>query len=136
MRIIEMNIKTLTLATAALLLTANPAWTADEADEDSAESTIRLMGAAEVELPEAVTKEIMLPKSLREDSKAVKKAANRLETANKNRERRESGLSNADEARERGANMADDAKENLENRGRSDEHRPEEPPSNPGRPEN
>jgi hypothetical protein len=130
-----MKIKTLTLAAAALLLSANPAWTADEADEDSAESTIRLMGTAEVEFPEAVTKEIMLPKSLREDSKAVQKAANELETANENRDRRESGLSNADEARERGENMADEAKENRENRRRSEEHRPE-PPTNPGRPDN
>jgi hypothetical protein len=128
-----MKIKTLTLAAAALLLSANPAWTADEADDDSAESTIRLMGAAEVELPEAVTKEIMLPESLREDFKSVEKAANGLETANKNRERRESGLSNADEARERGENRADEAKENRENRGRSEEHRPD-PPSNPGKP--
>jgi hypothetical protein len=130
-----MKTKTLTLAAAALLLTANSAWTADEAGEDSAESTIRLMGAAEVALPEAVTKEIMLPESLREDSKAVEKAANELDTANENRERRESGLSNADEARNRNANMADEAKENLENRGRSEEHRPD-PPNNPGQPEN
>jgi hypothetical protein len=130
-----MKIKTLTLAAAALLLSANPAWTADEADEDSAESTIRLMGAAEVELPEAVTKEIMLPESLREDFKAVEKAANGPETANENRERRESGLLNADDARERGENMADEAKESRENRRRSEEDRPE-PPTNPGRPEN
>ena len=130
-----MKIKTLTLAAAALLLSANPAWTADEADEDSAESTIRLMGAAEVELPEAVTKEIMLPKSLREDTKAVENAANGPETASENRKRRESGLSNADEVRERSENMADEAKESRENRGRSEEHRPE-PPTNPGPPEN
>jgi hypothetical protein len=135
MRIIEMKIKTLTLTAAALLLTANVAWTADETEGDTAESTIRLMGAAEADLPEAVTKTITLPEALGEDSKAVEKAANGLETANENRQRRESGLSNADEARARGANMADEAKENLENRGRSDEPRPE-PPSNPGRPEN
>ena len=130
-----MKIKTLTLTAATLLLTANAAWTADEAEGDSAESTIRLMGAAEAELPEVVTKEIMLPTALREDSKAVEKAAKGLNTANENRKRGESGLSQADEARERGAEMAKEAKENRENRGRSDEHRPE-PPPNPGPPEN
>ena len=93
------------------------------------------MGAAEAELPEAITKEIMLPKSLREDSKAVEKAANGLETANQNKQRRKSGPSQADEARERGAEMADEAKNNRESRGRSEEDRPD-PPSNPGPPGN
>lgn len=130
-----MKIKTLALTATTLLLTANVGWTADETDGDSAESTIRLMGAAEAELPEAITKEIMLPKSLREDSKAVEKAANGLETANQNKQRRKSGPSQADEARERGAEMADEAKNNRESRGRSEEDRPD-PPSNPGPPGN
>lgn len=124
-----MNAKTCLVISTALLLLANPAWTADD---DAAESTIRLMGAAEAELPEAVTKEITLPAADTEDLAAVEKAANGLQTANENRERRETGLSQADEARQRGAEMADEAQDNRESRGRS-EDRPE-PPVNPGPP--
>ena len=113
----------------ALLLSANVAWALDG---DEAESTIRLMGAAEAELPEAVTKEITLPEAVAEDSAAVDKAAREMETANENRQRREEGLAQADEARERGTNMAGEAQDNRENRGRS-EDRPE-PPVDPGRP--
>jgi hypothetical protein len=39
------------------------AWAQDDAGGDEAETTIRLMGAAEAELPDAVTKEIALPDS-------------------------------------------------------------------------
>jgi len=127
---IEMNIKKTIICCTALLLSANVVW-AEEGDE--AESTIRLMGAAEAELPEAVTKEITLPEAVAEDPAAINNAESRLETANENRQRREKGLSQADEARERGANMADEAQDNRENRGRS-EDRPE-PPDNPGRPD-
>lgn len=113
----------------ALLLSANAAWAEDG---DEAESTIRLMGAAEAALPEAVTKEIRLPAAVAEDSAAVENATRGLDNANENRQRREKGLSQADEARERGADMADEAHSNRENRGRS-EDRPE-PPVDPGRP--
>ena len=113
----------------ALLLSANVAWA--EAD-DEAESTIRLMSAAEAALPDAVTKEITLPEAIAEDAVAVVNAARGLETANQNRQRREAGLSQADEARERGADMAGEAQDNRENRGRS-EDRPK-PPVDPGRP--
>jgi hypothetical protein len=130
-----MKIKTLALTATTLLLSANVAWTADEADGDSAESTIRLMDAAEAELPEAITNKITLPEALSEDSKAVDNAANGLEIANQNKQRRKSGPSQADEARERGAEMADAAKDNRESRGRSEEDRPD-PPSNPGPPGN
>ena len=130
-----MKITTLALTATTLLLTANVGWTADETDGDSAELTIRLMGAAEAELPEAVTNEITLPEALSEDSKAVDNAENGLETANQNKQPRESGLSQADEARERGAEMADEAQDNRDNRRRSEEQRPE-PPSNPGPPGN
>ena len=126
---IEMNIKIMIICCTALLLSANVAWAQDG---DEAESTIRLMGAAEAELPEAVTKEITLPEAVAEDSAAVESAARELETANGNRQRREEGLSQAEEARERGAEMADEARDNRENRGRS-EDRPE-PPANPGPP--
>lgn len=126
-----MNIKTLSLIAAALLLGPVAAW----AQEDStAESTIRLMGAAEATLPEAVTKEISLPAAVTEDTDAVSeaKAAFGLETANTNRLRREDGLLQADDARENSAEMAGDAQDNLESRGRS-EDRPE-PPTDPGPP--
>ena len=91
------------------------------------------MGAAEAELPDAVTKEISLPDSFSEDSAAAENAARGLEQANRNRMRREEGLSKADDAREHGADMAEQAKENRENRGRS-EDRPERPevPETPG----
>ena len=63
---------------------------------------------------------------------AVEKAARGLDKAKENRQRREKGLSQADEARERGSDRADEAHDNRANRGRS-EDRPE-PPANPGRP--
>ena len=109
------------------------------AQDEDAETTIRLMGAAEAELPDAVTKEIALPESVPVDTAAVDNAAKGLATANENRARRENGLATADAASERGAEMADDASENRENRGRSEEHRPDDPPDppdNPGRPGN
>lgn len=126
-----MNIRKTIICCSALLLGINNAWAQDG---DEAESTIRLMGAAEAELPEAVTKEITLPAAAAEDRAAVEDTARGLETANENRQRREEGLSTADEARERGADMADEAQDNRENRGRS-EDRPE-PPANPGPPGN
>jgi hypothetical protein len=126
---IEMNIKKMTICCTALLLSTNVAWAEDG---DEAESTIRLMGAAEAELPEAVTKEISLPAAVTEDSAAVEDAARVHDKANENRQRREKGLSQADEARERGSDRADEAHDNRENRGRS-EDRPE-PPANPDRP--
>ena len=129
-----MKLKTLTMTTAALLLTANVGWTADDPEGDAAESTIRLMGVAEAELPDAVTKEITLPAALTDDSVAVEKAAKGLEKANENQQRRETGLKQADEARERGAEMAQEAKDNRDSRGRS-EDRPD-PPPNPGPPSN
>ena len=124
-----MNIKKMIICCTALLLSANIAWAQDDGE---AESTIRLMGVAEASLPDAVTKEITLPAAVAEDKAAVENAARGLEKANENRQRREEGLSTADEARERGAEMAGEAQENRENRGRS-EDRPE-PPANPGPP--
>ena len=126
-----MNFRTFFVTSTALLLSSGAAWTADG---DEAESTIRLMGAAEAELPEAVTKEITLPAAITEDKAAVEKAAEGLAKANQNRERREAGLTQADEARERGAEMAEEAQSNRETRGRSDD-RPD-PPTEPGPPSN
>ncbi len=101
--------------------------------DDPAEATIRLMGAVEAELPEAVTKEIMLPPAAAENSAAVENAARGLQKAQENRERRDKGLSRADEAREHGAEMAEEARKNRENRGRF-EDRPT-PPDRPDRPD-
>lgn len=104
----------------------------DSDAEDPAETTIRLMGVAEAELPEAVTREITLPPAAIENSAAVENAERGLATAKENRDRRENGLSSADEARERGEAMADEAAQNRENRGRSDDRpSPPEPPNGP-----
>lgn len=108
-------------------------------DSDGAEATIRLMGAAEAELPDAVTREIVLPAHLLEASKedqaaAVEHAAKGLDNANENRARREQGNSQAEESRERGEEMSEAAHENRENRGRSEDH--PEPPDPPGPPDN
>ena len=109
----------------------------DDGDEDHAESTIRLMGAAEAELPDAVTKEITLPPAAVENAAAVEKAARGSEEANANRERRENGQARADEARENGAEMSENARNNRENRGRFEDRptppdRPEPPKGPPG----
>lgn len=110
---------------ATLLLCCNVAWAQDD-DSGDAEATIRLMGAADAELPDAVTKEISLPEGLAEDSAAVDTIAKGLEKANANRTRREEGLNRADEARENSADIAEEAQQNRESRGRSDD-RPEPP---------
>ena len=104
----------------------------DTEAEDPAETTIRLMGVAEAELPEAVTKEIKLPPAAIENSAAIKNAERGLATADENRDRRENGLSRADEAREHGEAIADEAAQIRENRGRSDDRpSPPEPPNGP-----
>jgi hypothetical protein len=112
-----MNRKLVWISTASLLLTCGSAW----AQDDEAETTIRLMGAQEAELPEAVTAEITLPDSVPEDAAAVERAQFGLDTANENRARREAGLARADEARERGSEMAEEARQHREFRGRSDD---------------
>ena len=125
-----MNIRKMIIGCTALLLGANVAWALDG---DEAESTIRLMGAAEAELPEAVTKEITLPEAASEDLAAVENTEREMKTANENRQRREKGLAQADEARERNADMAGEAQKNRESHGRP-EDRPG-PPADPGRPD-
>ena len=108
---------------------------AQEEDEkpDPAESTIRLMGTAEADLPGAVTREIMLPPAARENANAVERAERGLANARENRDRgRDQGLDRADQARDKGAEMAEEARQNQENRGRF-EDRPG-PPDRP-RPE-
>lgn len=133
-----MNKRLTWVCATALLVGSGNAWAQDDENGDEAETTIRLMGAAEAELPDAVTREIALPKSMREDTAAVEKARSGLDKANENRQRREQGLATADAAREKGREMADDAQENRENRGRSEDKRPDRapgPPDNPGPPD-
>ena len=128
-----MKTKRLTIVTciaAALLLFSSAGWTAD----DDAEATIRLMGAAEADLPDAVTKLITIPTDLMQASeeaqqRAVANSAKGLEKANQRIERRESNRLHADEARDRKAEMSDSAREDRENRGRAED--PPEPPNSP-----
>lgn len=139
-----MKRKYLLIGTATMLLSFGSAWAQDSDTEEEAEATIRLMGAAEAELPDAVTKEISLPGSMTEDSTAVANATavenseKGIATANENRLRREEGLTRADQARAQGAEMADDAMDNREARGRSEDlpERPDtpQPPTPPGPP--
>ncbi len=101
-------------------------------EDDDAESTIRLMGAAEAELPDAVTKEIKLPPAAKENASAVERAEKGLEKASEAKENREQGLDKAEEARERGSEMAEEARQNRENRGRfEDRPNPPDPPRGP-----
>ena len=122
---------TLILATTALLASGG-GWAADDA-----EATIRLMGKAEAELPDAVTREIALPEHLLaakpEDQVAtVERAEKGLEKANERNAHRDKGQDQAAEARSNGAEMQEKAKETRENQGRSEDHpTPPEPP--PGR---
>ncbi len=121
-----------------LLLNANLvlAQEDDTSATDPAEATIRLMDTAEAELPETVTNEIRLPPAAVENSKAVENAERGLQTARENRDRRENGLSRADEAREHGAEMAEEARQNRENRGRfEDRPTPPDPPNRPDPPQ-
>ena len=129
-----MKTRQLTLIAAALMLFSSAGWTAD----DDGEATIRLMGAAEAELPDAVTKQITIPEHLMKagvdmQQRTVEKAEKGLKNANERNERREKGQSHAEEARDRGAEMSEKARENRENRGRS-EDRPERPDGPPGPP--
>jgi hypothetical protein len=110
-----MKRKLVLISTAGLLLGFSSAW----AQEEDAEATMRLMGHADAELPDAVTRDIALPDSVPEDSAAMANAQRGLDQANESRARREVGLAIAEEARERGADMAHEAMQNRETRGRS-----------------
>ena len=131
-----MKSKDLIPAAVVLMGFSAGAWAADD---DGAEATIRLMGAAEAELPDAVTKTIELPDHLRlpeaDQVNAVEKSRNALDKADERHDRRDKGLSRADVAREHGAEMSENAKEVRENQGRS-EDRPDPPdrPDVPDRP--
>ena len=110
-------------------------------DDDGAEATIRLMGTAEAERPDAVTKTITLPAHLMvegDDQVATVDKAKGHDKANERLDKREKGLSKADAARDKGAEMSETAKENREARGRAEDRpgRPDNPgrPGDPGRP--
>jgi len=126
-------VHSLTVTGLVLLFTAGAVFAQE--DEGDLEGTIRLMDEAEAELPEAVTREIVLPDNIDVDAAAVEASAQGLATANEARQNRGEGLSIADEARENAAadarenaaDMAEEARENAENRSRADEFRPETP---------
>ena len=137
-RVVDIRSIFLGLGILCLLLSASVvlAQEDDASAEDPAEATIRLMGAAEAEVPEAVTKEITLPPAAIENPAAVENSARGLQKARANREGRENGLSRADEAREHGAEMAEEARKNRENRGRfEDRPTPPDPPGPPDPPQ-
>ena len=128
-----------TLTAAALLLFSSAGWTAD----DDAEATIRLMGAAEADEPEAVTKELAIPEHLLENAseegvkRALQNSADGLANAANRGEKKgfehagSRGQERSEDARERNAEMSEKTKETREAKGRS-EDRPEPPETPPG----
>ena len=104
----------------AVLLAAAPAWA-----EDDAEATIRLMGAAEAMLPEAVMNTITLPDSAKPNEAAVEKLNAALLHAGPGNLPEQS---HADDALENAKLQSQEARANRENRGRGNDM--------PGRPDN
>ena len=118
---------------APLLLGLSGAW-ADEDVLPNAEATIRLMDEADAELPDAVMNEVTLPE-LPESAQG----ADGLAKAEENKGRRDTGQDvaqgNRENARDNANSMAEEALENVEQRGRSEEHRQDNPPDPPGPPD-
>ena len=113
------------LFAATVLLASGSGWA-----DDDAEATIRLMGKAEAELPDAVTKLITLPEHLflanpEDRVAAVEKAEKGLAKANERHANRETGQDHA-------AEMKEKANEKRETRGRSEDH-PSPPETPPGK---
>lgn len=121
-----MNRKRFIFVTGLALMLAAGNVLAQEVD-DVFEGTIRLMGQAEAELPSVVTREIVLPDNVVEDSEAVAASTDRLAAASEARRRREDGLTVADEARENASDFAEAAQDNAENQSRGDEYMPDTP---------
>lgn len=124
----------LRIAVLSTVFAAGTAFAQEEAGE--LEATIRLMSEAEAELPEAVTREIVLPANVTVDDVAVEASAKGLGKADDARQGgRERGQGVAAEARENASadardnasDMAEAARENAENRSRANENRPERP---------
>jgi hypothetical protein len=127
---ITMNMKIIWLIASITIFGTGVAQAQDQsAGDEEEQTTIRLMGAADAELPDAVVKEIVLPENAADE--AALNAADGLLKAEERHDRRENGLSTADEARDNASDMADDALDNVENRGRADDL----PDGVPGRPE-
>ena len=131
----QMKSKLIIPAAILLMGVSGAAWAAD----DGAEATIRLMGTAEADASETVTKTIALPAHLTVEKDdqvaAVEKARKGHDIANANvhRDKTLTGQERAAEARQQGKDMAEKAKEARENRGRAD---PPGRPEDPGRPDN
>ena len=108
--------------------------------DDDAEATIRLMGTAEAELPDAVIKTITLPKHLQVNAENQADTVDKAKGHDKANERltnenRKKGLAQAEAARQNSRDMSEKAKDVRGNRGRSEDNRPA-PPEPPNRPEN
>ncbi len=124
----------LRIAVLSTVFAAGTAFAQEEAGE--LEATIRLMTEAEAELPEAVTREIVLPANVTVDDVAVEASAKGLGKADDarqgGRERGQGVAAGAREnasadARDNASDMAEAARENAENRSRANENRPERP---------
>jgi hypothetical protein len=115
----------------ALFVSAGGVFAEDTDGSDNMEATMRLMGKAEAELPDAITNEITLPDAVLDkdpESPAVDASKSGLDKANEHWPFADDAINNA-------AGMAEQAQENRETRGRS-EDRPEPPdvPDPPGQP--
>jgi hypothetical protein len=132
-----MNAK-LTFTIAAIALTLASSNALAQGDEDT-DATITLMEHLDDKLPEAVINTVGLPEQLmseegEEPTTAETNSEEGLTKANQNRQRRLDGITNADGASAQGFEMRESTLENIENMGRSEEFRPEDPPEPPQEP--
>lgn len=101
----------------------------------AAEATIRLMDDADAGLPDEILNEISLPEL---PDRAQGQGGRGLDRAGENNGRsgigREVAEGMRENARENASEMASEARENVEQRGRSEEMRPDDIPRPPGRP--
>jgi hypothetical protein len=96
-----------------ILLSAGSVWA-----QDDPEATIRLMGVAEVELPDVVMNEISLPESVEVNEAAVEKLEQALAHAGPGNYPEQS---NAEDALQNAKDTVQDAIANREDRGRGDD---------------
>jgi len=110
----------------------------DSNDEGEMDATMRLMGEAEAQLPDAVTKPITLPDAVlkhNSESPAVAASGHGMTTATAKNLHREEGLTKADTARANAAEMSEQAQNDRETHGRSEDRPdPPPPPENPDPP--
>ena len=119
------------LVTTSLLAVCLSAGTAWAQEDDDAETTIRLMGVAEAELPDVVMNEITLPDAAKPNEAAVDKLEAALAHAGPGNLPEQS---RAEEALERAKATVQEARANRENRGRG-EDMPGPPEDRPGPPD-